>query len=147
MPGGTGAASAAGLIALALLFPQTAGVRYFVQHRDSRLPSYQAAGEWLRAHTSPDASVGALEVGIIGYYAQRRMIDFAGLLQPQVALRFTPDSTYDDVAIWAIQHFQPNYIVFRQEALPRLAQDSSLRKHCRLVQALSAPTYAIPLED
>jgi arabinofuranosyltransferase len=140
------AAGAAGLLALALLFAQNGGVRYFIQHRDDRLPSYQAAGEWLRAHTSPDASVGALEVGVLGYYAQRRMIDFAGLLQPQVALRLTPDTTYDDAAIWAIQHFQPDYIVFRPDTLPRLAQDSSLRKHCRLVHALSAPAYAIPLE-
>jgi hypothetical protein len=74
------------------------------------------------------------------------MIDFAGLLQPQVALRFTPDSTYDDAAIWAIQHFQPDYIVLRQETLPRVARDSALRERCRLVQALSAPAYATPLE-
>lgn len=140
------AVGAVGLLALALLFPQTAGVRYFVEHRDARLPAYQAAGEWLRAHTSPDASVGTIEVGVIGYYAQRRMIDFAGLIQPQVALRFTSDSTYDDAAIWAIQHFQPDYVVFRTETLPRFAQDASLRKHCRLVQALSDPAFPTPLE-
>ena len=140
------AAGAVGLLALALLYPQTAGVRYFIEHRDARLPSYQAAGEWLRAHTAPESSVGALEVGVIGYYAQRRMIDFAGLLQPQVALRLGADTTYDDAAIWAIQHFQPDYVVFRPEALPRLAQDAALHQHCQLVQAFADPAYTTPLE-
>jgi hypothetical protein len=138
--------AAAGLLALVLLFPQTAGIRYFAQNRDPRLASYRAAGEWVRAHTSPDASVGALEVGIIGYYAQRRMIDFAGLLQPEVALRLSPTTSYDDAALWAIQRFQPDYVVFRPGTLPRIAQDASLRKRCRLIQELGTPDYAIPLE-
>jgi hypothetical protein len=140
------AAGAAGLVALTLLYPQTAGVRYFVEHRDTRLPSYQAAGEWLRAHTPLDASVGTLEVGVIGYYAQRRMIDFAGLLQPQVALRLTPTSTYDDAAIWAFQQFQPNYVVLRRDSMPRLAQDSALQERCRLVHTINDLEYATPLE-
>ena len=140
------AAGAAGLVALALLYPQTAGVRYFAEHRDARLPSYQAAGEWLRAHTPPDSSLGTLEVGVIGYYAQRRMIDFAGLLQPQVALRLTPETTYDDAAIWAFQQFQPDYVVLRRDSLPRLAQDPALRERCRLVHTLTDPAYATPLE-
>lgn len=140
------AAGAAGALALGLLYPQTAGVRYFVEHPDARLESYQAAGEWLRAHTSPESSVGALEVGAIGYYAQRRMIDFAGLLQPQVALRLAPTTTYDDAAIWAIQQFQPDYVVLRPESLPRLAQDAGLQKRCQLVHSVADPTYATPLQ-
>src|SRR5690606_37532000 len=42
--------------------------------RDPRVSIYRAAGEWLRAATDSTASVGSLEVGIIGYYAQRPMI-------------------------------------------------------------------------
>lgn len=140
------AALAAGIVALALLYPQTAGVRYFATHRDLRLPLYQAAGEWLRAHTPPNSSVGTLEVGVIGYYAQRRMIDFAGLLQPEVALRLMPETTYDDAAIWAFQQFRPDYLVLRRDSLPRFEQDLALRERCRLVYTLSDPAYATPLE-
>jgi hypothetical protein len=110
------------------------------------LPSYQAAGEWLRAHTPPGSSVGTLEVGVIGYYAQRRMIDFAGLLQPQVALRLLPDTTYDDAAIWAFQQYQPDYLVLRRDSLPRFEHDSALQERCRLVYSLSDSGYATPLE-
>jgi hypothetical protein len=140
------AAFAAGIVALALLYPQTAGVRYFATHRDLRLPLYQAAGEWLRAHTPPDSSVGTLEVGVIGYYAQRRMIDFAGLLQPQVALRLLPETTYDDAALWAFQQYRPDYLVIRRDSLPRFEQDPALRERCRLVHTLSDPANAAPLE-
>ena len=41
---------------------------------------YRAAGEWLQENTSPEDKVGAMEVGIIGYYARRPMVDFAGLI-------------------------------------------------------------------
>jgi hypothetical protein len=140
------AAGAAVLLSLAMLYPQTAGVRYFIEHPDARLRSYQAAGEWLRAQTSPESSVGALEVGVIGYYAQRRMIDFAGLLQPEVALRLAPTTTYDDAAIWAIQQYQPDYIVLRPESLPRLAQDGGLQQRCRLVHSVADPAYVTPLQ-
>ena len=34
---------------------------------DTRFPIYRAVGRWLQANISPRASVGALEVGIIGY--------------------------------------------------------------------------------
>ena len=48
----------------------------------SRLKIYSALGKWLDANLPPEASVGALEVGIIGYYSHRSMVDFAGLIQP-----------------------------------------------------------------
>ena len=41
---------------------------------------YGVVGDWLQDHTPPHATVGTLEVGIIGYYSQRSMVDFAGLI-------------------------------------------------------------------
>ncbi|RPI31342.1 MAG: hypothetical protein EHM70_11710, partial [Chloroflexota bacterium] len=78
---------------------------------DNRLAIYRAAGEWLNANTEADDSVGALEVGIIGYYARRPMIDFAGLIQPEVAAQFKENTTYQDTAVWAFERYHPNYLV------------------------------------
>lgn len=44
---------------------------------------YQQAAQWLALNTEPDASVDALEVGIIGYADARRTLDFVGLVDPQ----------------------------------------------------------------
>ncbi len=39
---------------------------------------------WLEAETPPDALVAAHDIGAIGYYSGRRLIDLAGLITPEV---------------------------------------------------------------
>jgi hypothetical protein len=46
---------------------------------------YIQTGHWLDAHTSPDSSVGYYEIGYIGFYGHRRMVDALGLIDPTVA--------------------------------------------------------------
>ena len=38
-----------------------------------------------RADTPPDATVGYIEIGLVGYHARRRMVDPFGLVTPGVA--------------------------------------------------------------
>ena len=90
------------------------------QRTDPRYAIYRAVGEWLAENTRSDARVGALEVGIVGYYAQRPMVDFAGLIQPDVADLMQTDTTYEDTAIWAVQNYQPQYLALIAGSLPRL---------------------------
>lgn len=39
---------------------------------------------WLRDHTEPDAIVAAHDIGAIGYYSERKIIDLAGLIDSNV---------------------------------------------------------------
>jgi hypothetical protein len=110
------------------------------QHPDDRLLIYETVGVWLRDHTPPDASVGTLEVGMIGYYAQRRMIDFAGLIQPQVSNQLTADTTYEDAALWAVEHYRPDYLVLHKNLFPRLEQ-GYVTQHCRVIQLFPGKAY------
>ena len=87
---------------------------------DPRFEIYQASGEWLRANTPPEASVGALEVGIIGYYAQRPMVDFAGLIQPEIAEQLGASASYGSASAWAIERYQPDYLVVHRGRFPEL---------------------------
>jgi hypothetical protein len=102
---------------------------------DERYPIYREAGEWLRANTPEDASVGTLEVGIIGYYSERFMVDFAGLLQPDIASQLTSTTTYDDAACWAVIHYRPNYLVILEGTLPAL-ENSYVVQHCKAVHRI-----------
>lgn len=43
-----------------------------------------ATAHWLRENTSPDALVAAHDIGAIGYYGERRLLDLAGLISPEV---------------------------------------------------------------
>ncbi len=66
---------------------------------------YRQVGAWLRDNTPPTASVGVMEVGVIGYYAERRMIDYLGLLQPEVAAALGRRDIF-----WSIPHLLPDYL-------------------------------------
>ena len=39
--------------------------------------------EWVRDHTPRDALIATHEVGAIGYFCERRVIDSAGLVSPE----------------------------------------------------------------
>jgi hypothetical protein len=114
-------AGLAGTLMLALLAPLIDSTVWIGWHADPRLEVYGQVGRWLKAHTPLQSSVGALEVGIIGYYSQRRMIDFAGLIQPDVAQQLTAATTYQDSAAWAIRTYEPDYVVLHQNAFSELS--------------------------
>lgn len=101
---------------------------------------YLAVGEWLQANTSPEDQVGTLEVGIIGYYAQRPMVDFAGLVQPEVAEKLSEDTTFDNAAIWAVNHYQPRYLVLQSGMFPQL-EDGFVSQYCQIVRQFSGELY------
>jgi hypothetical protein len=104
-----------------LLAPLIMGVIATGWHVDARSEVYTEIGHWLAAHTPPEASIGTLEVGIIGYYARRTMIDFAGLIQPDVARQFTASTTYQESAAWTIQTHQPDYVLLHSEPFANVA--------------------------
>jgi hypothetical protein len=47
--------------------------------------AYIAVGQWLARETPPGATVGYLEVGFIGYYSRRHIVDPLGLVSPDAA--------------------------------------------------------------
>jgi hypothetical protein len=113
------------------------------QQPDNRFSIYQAVGHWLKANTLPGQSVGALEVGIIGYYADRRMIDFAGLIQPPVAAQLTTGKDYEEAALWAVETYQPDYLVLQKGLFSRLEADYVI-KNCQLIQEFPGSSYGYP---
>ncbi|MBI5837404.1 MAG: hypothetical protein HZB25_09175 [Candidatus Eisenbacteria bacterium] len=42
-------------------------------------------GRWLRAHSAPDAVVATPDIGAVGYYSGRRVLDLGGLVTPAMA--------------------------------------------------------------
>jgi hypothetical protein len=109
------------------------------QQPDDRIHIYRAIGDWLRNNTPEQASVGTLEVGMIGYYAQRSIVDFAGLLQPDVAARLA-GSTYADSADWAVEHYRPTYLALQTGVFPNLEQGYAAQ-HCQIAQRFLGMDY------
>jgi hypothetical protein len=122
MPGGVVLAGT-GLLIIALLSPLLIGILHTAWSPDPRQALYREIGEWLDANTEAGATVGALEVGMIGYHARRTMIDFAGLIQPEVAQQLAETTTYAEATAWAIQTLAPDYVVLHRDAFAAVAED------------------------
>ena len=67
---------------------------------------YVAAGRWLHDHTPPNASVGYYEIGFLGYYSDRLIVDSLGLVDPSIP----PHVAKQDLA-WAFRERRPAYIL------------------------------------
>lgn len=77
-------------------------------------------GQRLRDHTPPDASVAALDIGALGYASERRVVDLAGLVSPEILelgrregfAAMVASGLWLDVAV-------PDYLVDRTDGPPR----------------------------
>jgi hypothetical protein len=72
---------------------------------------YIEVGEWLQVNTPPGSSVGYYEIGYIGFYGQRRMVDTLGLIDPAVA----PAVKRRDFT-WALRERRPDFILEKRGA-------------------------------
>jgi hypothetical protein len=130
---------------LAVLLAAQASVLPGLRQPDARYAIYRAAGEWLAAYTPADAAIGALEVGILGYYTHRPMVDFAGLIQPQVVSQLVAGGNYEYAALWAVEHYQPQYLALFPGNFPQLEQ-GYVAQHCRLKASFSSQSNALKRE-
>lgn len=74
---------------------------------------YRSVGEWIAQHTPSRASVAVAEIGYVGYYAERQIIDMHGLLHPE-ALSHLNDREPD----WWFQQYAPDVIVMHRPPWP-----------------------------
>ena len=67
---------------------------------------YSEVGKWLNQNTPEDALIAVTEVGVMGFFADRPMVDFLGVLQPDTAEALARGDLY-----YTIPHYMPDYIV------------------------------------
>jgi hypothetical protein len=67
---------------------------------------YSKTGRWISRNTPQDASIGYLEIGRVGYYARRRIIDPLGLIEPTIHAHVAQGDLD-----WAYEHYRPDYII------------------------------------
>ena len=128
------------MIFIGLIVFQGYELRILTGTTDPRQDIYQNVGEWLSENTPADASIGMLEVGIMGYYAQRPIIDFAGLIQPEVAEQFgVTVQNYAESTVWTLDRYQPDYVVLQQAVSPNAS--SHFTQRCTLSQRFSDEVY------
>jgi hypothetical protein len=141
-PGRKTVIQGAGVLAVFVRFGvQVSDLARLRTERDARYPAYRAVGEWLAANTPEASTVGALEVGMIGYFSNRPMVDFAGLIQPEVARQIQPETRYQDLAFYAVEAYQPDYLVLHDGLFRRLERQYTA-EHCLEAAIFSGREYA-----
>ena len=68
------------------------------------------------------------------------MVDYAGLIQPDVADVMEEDTTYADTAIWAVTKYQPDYLVQISGSLPSLKAEL-INTNCESVKRFDGSEY------
>jgi hypothetical protein len=85
-----------------------------------------AVAHWLNANTAPDALIAVHDIGAVGYFTQRPLLDLAGLITPEV-VPFIADETR---LLAFMAERRADYVVFFpdwSEAYRRMAHDSQLQ--------------------
>lgn len=102
------------LVLSSLILVLYGGARAYHNTRRSlpfpKLELYTKAGKWAAQNLPFDASITALEIGYLGYHAQRRIIDLVGLVTPEVSKHI-----HDGDLQWAIKKYQPDYLFYNEE--------------------------------
>ena len=80
------------------------------------------------------ASLGAEEVGMLGYYSNRRIVDFVGLLQPEVA----PHRARGD-NLWVVRTYHPTYILAFPAWLAAVGSDPWVKEHYSTLRTFDWP--------
>jgi hypothetical protein len=67
---------------------------------------YVEIGKWIKNNTSKDASIAMVEIGMVGYFSDRRIIDILGLVNPYNA-KFIGEKKFGK---W-LSKYSPEYIL------------------------------------
>ncbi|MBN2384422.1 hypothetical protein JXQ70_16220 [bacterium] len=60
------------------------GMTMYAQQCSYYLGRHVAAAQWLQKQTPPDAITGTHDIGAMGFLADRRLVDMAGLIDPEI---------------------------------------------------------------
>jgi arabinofuranosyltransferase len=80
-------------------------------------------GQWISANTAPEALIAAHDIGAIGYFSGRVLVDTAGLITPEVVPFIT-----DEAKIMAfLEDREVDYVVIFPSWYPQMAHSPELR--------------------
>jgi hypothetical protein len=95
-------------------------------------PAYRDAGIWLKNNSSPDATFASEEIGVIPYFAERRVVDFSGWLDLKSKQYREKGDGINEKMLDYLATRQPDYLIINTDLVsPKrqqmLAQDNRFK--------------------
>ncbi len=100
--------------------------------------AYEATGRWLAENTPSDATAGMVEIGQVGYFSERHVEDYLGLVDPLASEMLARGDRYSWFASYA-----PNYLVLHRPSDEPIAIYSFLLELDPWFQASYAPVHRV----
>lgn len=102
------------LWALILAYPIGTQVQMFILlHKEVPHKEYTEIGEWIKKNTPEDSKIAAVEIGTLGWYSDRYIIDILGLVNPLNA-DFIGQRQFSK---W-YDHYKPDFILVHDPYFP-----------------------------
>jgi hypothetical protein len=120
----------AGLIMLLVVAENVAVYeRAVVPHVKTFTPALESSlirwGRWFQSHTPPDAVIATPDIGAIGYFSERSVVDLAGLVTPRMVPHLVRQTPEEAISSFAFASFsRPDYLVDRGATANALLRDS-----------------------
>ncbi|GAC1540531.1 MAG: hypothetical protein NVS2B7_12820 [Herpetosiphon sp.] len=103
---------------------------------------YTKTGTWLQEHTEPSARVGYFEIGYVGYFSHRPIIDPLALVNPDLDL--APHVARRELT-WAYKQYRPEYIIQNQmiflETIGTVTKEAWFKKEYKEVAVMTEPGW------
>lgn len=105
-------------------------------------------GHWFERHAAPDAMIAAPDIGALGYYGQRRVLDLAGLVTPAMVPVLERMPQEDATARFAFESFaRPEFLVDRAPRAWDLLERSPWRAALVPIGQASLPNLGVARPD
>ncbi len=85
-------------------------------------------GRWLARETPPDAVVATNDIGAIGFFSNRRVIDMVGLVTPGMLDRLSKTRDREGAVLEYFRRDRPDYMVIFDDWYPGIARRSDLHQ-------------------
>ena len=101
-------------------------------------------GRWLGVHAPADALVATPDIGAIGYFSERRVLDLGGLVTPRMVPLLEAAPFEDVLARFAFADFaRPAFVLDRADAVGDLLRRSPYARCLAIVDTASVPNLGL----
>ena len=81
---------------------------------------------WLGENTPHETTIATHDIGALGYFTQRRLLDTTGIITPEILEYLLPGVPADSGVLAYLQSARPDYLVILPGWYPRLAERRDL---------------------
>jgi hypothetical protein len=103
-----------------------------------RYTAYRSAADELKKIVGPKDTVAMIEIGILPYFSQVRVLDLVGLVHPEIG----PHLAKGDVT-WPVRSRSPEFVLLHDPAWPSietgLLESDTFRQNYTNYQTLNGP--------